>query len=143
MRKVCWKERSMFVKCARCLVCCFASCGWLRVPGTVTGRAVGAQKGSGKGVPVLEEVAGNGRVKLQQRAELCQLRNNRLVCLGLARYQVKVLLCEFICWLFPLHDVMLSVSARFITPSSAAGTCSHSQPQSLETASQSYLHPFG
>lgn len=126
---------SMFVKRVRCLVCCFAPCGWLRVPWMAAGRTEGAQRGKGKGVSVLKEVAGNGRVKLQQRSELCQLCNNRLVCLGLARYQVKVLLCEFICWLFPLHDVMLSVSVIFITPSSVAGICSHSQPQSLETAS--------
>ena len=79
----------------------------------------------------MEEVAGNRRVKLQQRAELCQLRNNGVVCLGLARYQVKVLWCEFICWLFPLRDVMLSVSVIFITPSSVAGTCSCSQPQKV------------
>lgn len=78
---------------------------------------------------VLEEVAGSGRVKPQQRAELCQLRNKGVVCLSLAGYQVKVLWCEFICWLFPVHDVMLSVSAIFITPSSVAGTCSQSQPQ--------------
>lgn len=111
--------------------CCFALCGRLWVPGTSTGGAVGARRGSGEGLSVLEAVVGSGRVKLQRCAELCQLCNNGVVCLGLARYQVKVLWCEFICWLFPLCDVMLSVSAIFITSSSVAGMCSHGQPQKV------------
>lgn len=131
MRKVCWKERSMFLKFARCLVCCFVPRGRLWVPGTAAGGAAGPRRGSGAGLSALEEVVGSGRVKLQQCAELCQLRNNGAVCSGLARYQAKVLWCEFICWLFPLCDVMLSVSAIFITPSSVAGTCSCSQPQKV------------
>jgi len=121
VRKVCWKERRSFLKFARHLVCCFAPRGQVWVPRTAAARAARAWRGSGEGLSVLEEVVGSGRVKLQQRAELCQLCNNLLVCLGLARYQVKVLWCEFICWLFPLRDVMLSVSVIFITPSSVSG----------------------
>lgn len=128
----------MFLKSAKCLVCCccFALRGWVWVPGWTAG----AQKGTEEVLAVLEEVAGSGRVKPQQRAELCQLRNNGVVCLSLAGYQVKVLWCEFICWLFPAHDVMLSPSAIFITPSSVVGYV-QSEPasESLETASRSFF----
>lgn len=99
-------------------------CSWLWVPGMDC-------RSTEEVLAVLEEVAGSGRVKPQQRAELCQLCNNWVVCLSLAGYQVKVLWCEFICWLFPVRDVMLSVSTVFITPSSAVGTCSQSQPQKV------------
>lgn len=122
------REENVF-KIVRCLGSCFAPHGQLWVPEMAAGGAAGAR--SREGLSVLEEVVRNGRVKLQQRVELCQLRNNGVVCLGLARYQVKVLWCEFICWLFPLHDVMLSVSVIFITPSSVAGMCSRSQPQKV------------
>lgn len=121
----------MFLKFARCLSYCFAPRGQLWVPEMAAGRAAGARSWSREGLAVLGEAVGRERVKPQRRAELCQLRNNGVVCLGLARYQVKVLRCEFICWLFPLRDVMLSVSVVFITPSSVAGTCSHSQPQKV------------
>lgn len=95
------------------------------------GWTAGAQRVTEEVLAVLEEVAGSGRVKPQQRAELCQLRNNGVVCLSLAGYQAKGLWCEFICWLFPVRDVMLSVSAIFITPSSVVSTCSQSQPQKV------------
>lgn len=108
-------------------------CGWLRVPGTAAGGTGRARRWSGsrEGVSLLGEVAGSGRAMLQQGAVLCQLHNNGIVCLGLARYQAKVLWCEFICWLFPLRDVMLSLSEVFITPSSVLGTCGCSQPQEV------------
>lgn len=93
------EREEKFFKFARCLGCCFAPCGWLWVPGMAAGRAAGAP--SREGLSVLEEVMGSGRVKLHQPAELYQLCNNGVVCLGLAGNQVKVLWYEFICWLFP------------------------------------------
>lgn len=106
------------------------------------GWTAGAQRGTEEVLAVLEEVAGSGRVKLQQRAELCQLCNNRVVCLSLAGYQAKGLWCEFICWLFPVRDVMLSVSAVFITQLCSEYVQSEPASESLETAPRSFLHPF-
>lgn len=76
---------------------------WLWVPG----MDAGAQRGMEGSVGC----AGGGGRKWKGEAtatsrELCQLRNNGVVCLSLAGYQVKVLWCEFICWLFPVHDVI-------------------------------------
>lgn len=88
------EREEKFFKFARCLGCCFAPCGWLWVPGMAAGRAAGAP--SREGLSVLEEVMGSGRVKLHQPAELYQLCNNGVVCLGLAGNQVKVLWYEFI-----------------------------------------------